>query len=176
MSEVVSDAKSIGSKVVASIAFGLMILALIVAIVTDIVVFADQIFGFIIACFGAVIAFLGGIILMVVSIMLIFGIFLIKEYGFWPVNWASSLFKEIMAEHMPTRDQIALMVGIRVMLILVCLVTFILSIVALCMNKSAPKNGLAKSKLARAFGIITLIFSILGGFTGIISLIILSLF
>lgn len=176
MSEQTNLPVNVSAKVVSIIAFSLMVIALVVAIVTDFVIFADQIISFFVASFASVFAFLGGIILMIISIMLIFGIFLLKENGFWPINWATSLFKEIMSEHMPTKEQVSLMSAIRVMLILVCLVTFILSIVALSMNKSAPKNGLAKSKLVRTFGIITLIFSLLGGFTGIISLIILSLF
>ena len=72
------------AKIIAIVIFALILTALIGAIVSDIAIFSAQIAGFIAACIMAVAAFVFGIILMVLSIVCIFGVYLLEEYGFWP--------------------------------------------------------------------------------------------
>ena len=164
------------AKIIACIIFSLVMLALASAVVTDIVVFAEQIFAFVGACIMSVIVFIMALILMVLSIMLIFGIFILENSGFWPIQWASEIFRNIIGDHLPSRDQIQLMVVIRVILIIICIIVFILSIACLAMNHSVKRTDpKQRSKLTSAFGVLSLIFSILGLGSGAIAMLLLSI-
>ena len=166
----------IAAKIIACIVFSLVMLALGAAIVSDIVVFAQQILAFIGACIASVIVFAFACFLMIVSCMLIFGIFLLENYGFWPIQWASGVFKDIMGDNLPTQGQIELMVIIRVILIITCIFVFIGSIVCLSMNASVKRhNPEQRSKLVSAFGVLSLVFSILGLGSGAIAMLLLSI-
>lgn len=75
-----------------------------------------------------------------------------------------------------TEDQLILMRTIRIFLILACIISLILSIIAMNLNKAAvrenPKN---RCKLTKVFSVITLIFSILGLVVGAGTLFVLGL-
>ena len=164
------------ARILAIVIFSVTMGSLGFAIISDAVIFAQQIIAFIFACFASAFAFLAGFILMVFSFVLVFGFFLAEQYGFWPATWATSTFKEIMADNMPTKEQVSAMTIIRILLIIICLIVFILSIVCLSMNKRARKNNVAvKFKRTRSFGTVSLIFSLLGIFMGLAFLLVLSL-
>ena len=74
-------------KTLSIIAFILCITSIISSIVLDLVVFAETIGAFFLGCLGFVFAVFIGTVLMVVSIVFVFGIYLIQDYGFWPINW-----------------------------------------------------------------------------------------
>lgn len=76
-------AKSI--KTITIISFSLVLAALLTAIVSDVVIFSQQILTFIAAIFISAIVFLFAIVLMIVSIMFVFGIIILKNDGFWPL-------------------------------------------------------------------------------------------
>ena len=168
-----SNPKAKAAKIIAIIAFCLVFSALAFAIISDVIVFAQQIIMFIVACFAAVALLIIGFILMIVSIVFVFGIYLLEEYGFWPINWAFDGFNEVLADAAFTSEQAQLLVAIRIILVICCVVGFVLSIVALSLKKSAEKDGYQeKQKLTKSFGVLSLIFSILGFFMGIFVLII----
>ncbi len=148
------------AQVVAIIVFALILSALLFAIISDIAIFAQQIFSFFFACVAGVFVFLIGCILMVVSIVFIFGIYLLADRGFWPIQWASETFKQIINDNKITQQQISTFGIIRVVLIVICVLCLILAVIALSLNKTTPKSE--RAKVTTPFGVISLIFSILG--------------
>ena len=164
------------AKIIAIICFSLVFAALGVALGTDIGIFLEQIVTFIIACVASAVVFLFSIILMVLSCVLVFGIFLLESQGFWPATWTANTFNEIMSGAPISEDQLILMRIIRIFLILACVIALILAIIAINLNKSAfRENPANKSKLTKAFSVISLIFSILGLVVGAGTLFILGL-
>ena len=163
------------AKIFAIVIFALVMTALVGAIVSDIAIFANQIIGFIVACLGAAVVFILGFIVMIISIILIFGVYLLDSNGFWPLTWAKNVFTQVMADHAFTSEQKGLLLIIRLALIIICLIVFVLAIVALAMSKSAKKDGYTgKRGLTIAFRVISLILSIFGLFAATVVLLILS--
>ena len=154
-------------RIIAIVAFSLIMAGLLTAIISDGVLFANQIFGFLLACFASIIAFLFAIILMILSCMLVFGIYLLSENGFWPYSWSTKVFKDIIADYHITSEQLQAFMTIRIVLLVVCALAFVLSIVGMVFNKKSPL------KLPKVFDILALIFSILGVFGSIIMMIII---
>ena len=153
------------AKIIAIVIFALVLSALIGAVVSDVVIFSAQIAGFIVACIMAVAAFFIGIILMVLSIVCIFGVYLLEEYGFWPLTWTKNAFMEVMSDLAVTSEQISILIMVRIILLVICVLVFAAAIVALCLAKKAKKeNPEVKQGLTKAFSIVALILSILGMF------------
>lgn len=160
-----NSSKANAAKVIAIIAFSLVMTALAIAIISDVTLFAEQVMAFIGACLVSVMVFFFGCILFIVSIAFLFGIYLLDEYGFWPVAWTKQTFAEILKDYAITQEQIATTTLIRTALIIICISVFVLSIVALSLRKSATKDGDQGSKgLTISFGVVSLILSILGIF------------
>lgn len=153
------------AKIIAIVIFALILTALIGAIVSDVIIFSAQIAGFIAACILAVATFVLGIILMVLSIVCIFGAYLLEEYGFWPLTWTKTAFTEVMSDLAVTSEQINILIMVRIILLAICVLVFAAAIVALCLAKKAKKeNPEIKQGLTKAFSIVALILSILGMF------------
>ena len=162
------------ARILAIITFSLTTAALLTAFISDASVFAQQIVTFFIAIFGSALVFLFACVCLLVSIILIFGVVLLKNNGFWPMQWASSAFHEILKDAVVTSEQISILITIRVVLIIICIITFISSIVVLALAKAVKKeNPERKQKLTKTFGIISLIFSILGVCAAIVLILIL---
>ena len=142
-------------KALSIISFILVMLALVTAIVTDIVIFKDAIVTFISAIIVGAATFVFMIIAMVLSIMLIFGVFLLEQNGFWPLDLAVNAFKEVLQDIVITPDQIHTFITLRIVLLIVCITTLVLSSIAKH-HKKGEKVPL------RGMSIVTFIFSILG--------------
>ena len=160
------------AQVIAIIAFALVMSALATALITDIVLFAQQIFGFIAACLVSAIVFILGFILMIISCILIFGIYLLGDRGFWPLDWAAGTFQQIIDENRITPEQVAVFGGIRIFLIISCVLVLVLSIICLALNKSVKKEE--RAKVTTPFGVVGIVFSILGLLSAICMLLIIS--
>ena len=163
------------AKILAIIVFSLVMSALAFAIVSDVVLFAAQILGFIAACLGSVVTFFFGFILMVISIILIFGFYLLQERGFWPLTWAKETFRSVMADYKMTQDQINALLTIRIVLLVFCVIGFGLAIATLVMSKQAKKSGSTQKRgMINAFGILSLIFSIFGIFAAVLMILLIN--
>lgn len=168
--------KAIAAKIIAIIAFSLVFATLGFAITSDIVLFAQQIISFIAACIASVFLFFIGIILMVLSLVLVFGFYLLDSKGFWPATWATNGFKDIVADAAITSEQLAIITSVRIILIAICFIVLVGAIVALALRKASIKDGyIDKQKLTKAFGVVTIIFASLGLLVGSFTLAILSL-
>lgn len=155
-------------RIIAIVAFSLIMAGLLTAIISDGVLFANQIFGFIFATFASIMAFLIAIILMVVSCVFIFGVYILSNNGFWPYSWATNVFKTIIADYQMSSEQLQAFMTIRIVLLVVCALAFVLSIVGMVFNKKSPL------KLPKVFDILALIFSILGVFGSIVMMMIIN--
>lgn len=151
------------ARILSIIAFSLVLAALLSAFIFDIVIFAKQVIVFAFALFAGAAAFVIAIIFMIISLVLIFGIYLLKTEGFWPVQWAKTIYLGIMSENKLSPEQIHQMIVVRIVLVSICVLIFILCIVALALIiKDKKLNKGSKHKLAVAFSIISLILSIFG--------------
>ena len=163
MSEITLSKKDKAIKILSIIVFSLIMAALLTALISDGIILSKQIFGFIFALVASAVVFVFAIICMIISIMLIFGAYLLKSEGFWPMNWTVSAYKSIMADYVLTAEQIHSALLIRIILLVICVIVFIASIVALAMLKRAKKNNKEiKRKMETAFSVLALIFSIFG--------------
>ena len=150
-------------KILAIICFSLIMAALVTAIVSDAIIVGQSILGFVLALIIAVIAFLVGVILMIISCMLIFGIYLLNQEGFWPIAWAESAFKDVMKDYQITSAQIDILFTIRIVLLVICISVFIMSIIVIRHVKKIKKQDKTiNRKPTSGFGTVSLVLSILG--------------
>ena len=152
------------TKTLATVCFSLILAALACAIISDIIILNEQILAFVGAILISILAFVVGFILMVISIMLIFGIYLLGSEGFWPLKWAKYMFSEVLKDHVPTAGQLNDLLVIRIILLVLCVMIFITSIVTLAMlKKEKKKNPEVKvSKRDKGFATAALVLSLLG--------------
>lgn len=164
------------AKVFAIIAFCLVMAALTGAIVCDIAVVGKAIFMFFAAVLLSALAFIIAFFLFILSCVLIFGVYLLDTYGFWPLTFAADFFGQIMADAAISDQARSVFIAVRILGLVICLLAFIFSIVALANRRKAKKAGLEdKQKLTTAFGIISLLLSIFGVFASLIMLLIFSI-
>ena len=150
-------------KILAIVCFSLIMAALVTAIVSDAIIVGQSILGFVLALIIAVIAFIAGVILMIVSCMLIFGIYLLDQEGFWPIAWAESAFKDVMKDYQVTQAQIDTLITIRIVLLVICISVFIMSIIVVRHVKKIKKQDKTiNRKPTSGFGTASLVLSILG--------------
>ena len=163
------------ARIIAIVIFSLVMSCLVLALVTDGTIFAQQIFAFIGGCIAAVAAFFIGFIFMVFSIVLIFGVYLLEQQGFWPATWASEAFHSVLKDAPVTAEQVSIMMTIRLVIVAICVLCFISSIVCLALAKNVKKeNPEIKQGLTKTFGVLTLIFSILGVFAALTLMLLIS--
>ena len=165
------------AKIFAIVCFALVFSTLIAAGISDIVVFGKQILAFVLAILGGAVAFIFGIICMLFSIILIFGIYLLEEYGFWPVNWAAQVFNEIIHEGAMTSGQAFSIIIVRIVILGVCLIAMGLAIAALVLASLARKEDKQrKQRMTYSFSIITIIFGAFGLMAAAIVIVLMMLF
>ena len=143
-------------KVLSIISFILVLLALLTAFITDIVLFKDAILTFIGGIIASVFIFVIMIFAMIVSIIMIFGIFLLENYGFWPLSVTLDAFRDILNDIVITQEQVSTFISIRVVLLTICISTLIMSIIAKHKEEDQKKVPL------KGMSIVTFVFSILG--------------
>ena len=143
-------------RILAIISFSLVMVALLVAIITDVAIFSDVLKTFVGGIIISCLVFIVLVIFMLASIIMIFGIFLLKEYGFWPLNLSIQLFKEILADIQIAPDQLSTFRGLRVAFLIICIIAFILAVIASSKGKEKEKVPL------KPMSTIAIIFSILG--------------
>lgn len=151
------------TKTLAITCFILVLSALVSALISDAIVVGQAILGFILALVVAVVAFIVGVFLMIISCILIFGIYLLENDGFWPIIWAESAFKDVMKDYQITNAQIDILFTIRIILLVICVAVFIMSIIALSYVKKVKKQDkIINRKPTLGFATTSLVLSILG--------------
>ena len=156
-------------KALAIISFSVTLTVLLAAIISDIAIFADAILTFIAGTIVAAVAFVFLIILMIMSCILVFGIIILQNHGFWPLNLTYEFYQEMLHDIKISPEQISLFQGLRIAFLIICIITLILASIALhkdeMINEKVPLKGMS---------VVALIFSILGIVTAIGMLVITS--
>ena len=104
------------SQKVTMTAFGLSIFLIFLAAIFDVIAFKDTILTFIGGIIISAAAFVVLCILFLISFILIFGFYLVKTEGFWPLPLSIEFFKEVMGEVKVTAEQIAMFRIFRIIL------------------------------------------------------------
>ena len=144
-------------KACSIIAFVTVMLTLLAAIISDIAIFHEAIATF----FGGILISIGAFVVlffaMIASFILVFGVYLVKEYGFWPLDLSVKLFKEILGSIEINSQQVATFRGWRIAFLILCIFALIMAIIALhkdeMISKKVPLKGMS---------VVALIFAILG--------------
>lgn len=149
-------------KVFAIISFALVMTALLVAIITDFAIFSDMIFTFLGAIIISGVVFIMCLALMLVTIILIFGVVLLNNYGFWPLDVSIKLFKEIIGSINVTSSQMGAFIGVRITLLVMCIIGVVFASIATHRSKEQKEKPPLKalSILAKIFGIMGIIVAI----------------
>ena len=156
-------------KGLAIASFIIVLVCFLAAIISDIAVFSNVILTFIggIIISGIVFVFL--CVMMIASFILIFGIFLVKEYGFWPLHVSIGLFKEILGGIEVTGEQVMVFTTIRIAILVLLVVALILAGIAKHKTEEVPKVPL------RGMSVTATVFSIMG-IVAAVSLLVLTSF
>ena len=158
--------RAIVALVLSIICFAGVFLALGGAIVGDLVTFFNVFINFFGAIIVSFIIFFIGFVIMILSIFLIFGIYWVENAGFFPLEWASNAYKEIMQQAALTQEQVNTFIVIRIVLLVVCALIFILSFVNIILmavaNKKSKKKLVGSSVTVVLFSIFSMILSFLG--------------
>ena len=147
--------------------------AIVLAVIFDIVAFREAILQFVASLILPVIAFVFLCIAMIASIIFIFGIYLLKEYGFWPLTLSIDFFKQLLSEIKISEQALQTFMIFRVVLLAICLCIIAVAIVSKVLSepqeekvdekgrKIKRKNGVAAmSSLGLVFGILGLLVSL----------------
>lgn len=144
-------------SILSIISFGITFLALILVIITDLIIFREVIATVIAAVFISAMAFVFFILLMVVSILFVFGVIILEEHGFWPLDRSIDVFNEIIKSASITAQQLEAFRWIRLIILILAISSFVISIITLKKDKKTKE----KNKFSW-MSVIALIFSLLG--------------
>ena len=150
------------AKLISRISVITLVLTIILALVFDIIIFNDVIKQFIAALIVPSVLFLFLCILFVASFVIIIGFYLVKTEGFWPIKISKSLFNEIMGDIIIPDTQIDQFITCRYILIVLCVVTLLLAIIANIIARSEVKEEILTKQQAKRIGRPIMVLSILG--------------
>lgn len=153
-------------KILAIIAFSIVLSLLVGAIVFDAIMFFEAIVTFIVGILACAIVFFILFLAMILSCILIFGFYIIDNYGFWPLNATESMFKDMMGDIRFTPEQIQLFSTVRIIILALLIACFILAVISSKMHKTAKELNDPNVRVCKPFNVITIIFSILGIMVG----------
>lgn len=163
-----NDKRRKAAKILAIVALASVFSAILLAVIFDIIAFREVILQFIASLVLPVFAFIFLFIAMIASFVFIFGIYLIKEYGFWPLTLSIDFFKELLNDIKITEEAIKTFMIFRIILMVICIVIISLTIISksLC-TEQKEENSDSGKKASRRKGInsmatISMIFGILG--------------
>ena len=127
-------------EIIALIAFIMCFISLALALIFDVASFSQVILKLLAAIIVPIVLFFLLFILFLASFVLIFGFFLVKEYGFWPLTLSIQIFKEIIGEIVFKPNDIDKFVNMRIILIVLCSLILISAIVSKVLHKVDVKK------------------------------------
>lgn len=148
-------------KVLALVSFCTVFGLIFVSIITDLVIFKDFILTFIGGMIITGVVFIILFIGFVLSILLVFGVGIVKDSGFWPLSISISIFKEILGDVYMSDDQIRTFIVLRIAIIIMLISMFILAIVANIMHKRRIKENDPNIRKIKPFTVVAIVYSIL---------------
>ena len=156
-------------RTLAIIALTIILVLIPVTLVLDFVAMHDAILQFIGGLFAAAVLTVFLMLAFLVSLVLIFGIIILQNKGFWPLKAAISVFKEIMGSIVVEEKAIQLFIIFRAIIIVVCIAVIIIALIAKSKVKAENvelktkemNSALSKAKGATVLSIIGLVLSAL---------------
>jgi len=148
-------------KVLALVSFCTVFGLILVSVITDLVIFKDFILTFIGGMIITGVVFIILFIGFVLSILLVFGVGIVKDSGFWPLSISISLSKEILDDVYMGEDQIRTFIVLRIAIIIMLISMFILAIVANIMHKRRIKENDPNIRKIKPFTVVAIVYSIL---------------
>lgn len=156
------------SRTISVIALTLAIFSIFLALIFDFIAFKDTILMFIAIIVVGSVAFVFLFMLFLMSFILIFGFYLVEQYGFWPLSLTIQFFKEMFGDLTITAEQMQMFISFRIALICICVVLLGLSITARVMVEKDIKAGFVRridstpgcAKAALALSIMGLLISL----------------
>lgn len=154
-------------RTLAIIALTVILVMIPLTLVLDFIAMHDTILQFIGGLFAAVVLTVFLMLAFLVSLVLIFGIIILQNRGFWPLNAALNVFKQIMGSITVEEKAIQLFIIFRAIVIVVCIVVLIIALIAKSKVKAENvelktkemNSALSISKAATALSIIGLVLS-----------------
>lgn len=160
------------ASVLATLSLVFAILSIFLAVGLDIFAFKEAIIQFIIALILPIPAFIVFCLAMVVSCVFIFGIYLLKEYGFWPLDLSIKLFKQIIGDIQITAEQVTLFRAFRFVLLFICFNLLTMAIISKVLNHDKKEEieydeegqpiKKKKDKTVDATSTVAIVFIVLG--------------
>ena len=162
-------------KTLAIIALVIVLVAIPLALLLDFVAMHEAILQFIGGLFVSVILTVVFFMAFLVSIILIFGIIILQNQGFWPIKLSLQVFKEIMGSITVEAAAIQMFRIFRMIIIAICIAVLIIAIIA--KGKVKAENLETKTKeMNEAISIskAAIVLSIIGLVLSVIAVIIVS--
>ena len=150
-------------EIIALIAFIMCFISLALALIFDVASFSQVILKLLAAIIVPIILFFLLFILFLASFVLIFGFFLVKEYGFWPLTLSIQIFKEIIGEIVFKPNDIDKFINMRIILIVLCSLILISAIVSKVLHKVDVKKLNIKPNIkSKKFSTAAIVLSSIG--------------
>ena len=156
------------AKTLAIISMALAFAAIILAVVFDVIALKEVIFQFVLSLILPIIAFVILFIGMIASFIFVFGVFIVKEYGFWPLKLSIDFFEELLSEIKITSEAVQLFLRFRIALAFICACIIVVAILSKVLSgpkeKGVDENGkkIKRKGGFRAMSTVGLILGILG--------------
>lgn len=155
-------------EIIALIAFIMCFISLALALIFDVASFSQVILKLLAAIIVPIILFFLLFILFLASFVLIFGFFLVKEYGFWPLTLSIQIFKEIIGEIVFKPNDIDKFVNMRIILIVLCSLILISAIVSKILhNVDVKKLNIKPNFKSKKLSTAAIVLSTIGLITSI---------
>ena len=154
-------------RTLAIIGLTVILVTIPLALVLDFVAMHDTILQFIGGLFASVVVTILLLGAFIVSIVLIFGIVILKNHGFWPLKASLSVFKQILGSITVEEQAIQLFMIFRIIVIVICVAVLIIAIIARVKVKKENvelktkemNSAISLSKAAIVLSIIGLVLS-----------------
>ena len=155
-------------EIIALIAFIMCFISLALALIFDVAAFSQVILKLLAAIIVPIILFFLLFILFLASFVLIFGFFLVKEYGFWPLTLSIQIFKEIIGEIVFKPNDIDKFVNMRIILIILYSLILISAIVSKILhNVDVKKLNIKLNLKSKKLSTAAIVLSTIGLMTSI---------
>ncbi len=156
------------SQKLTTLSLVLIIFTIPLALLLDFIAMKDAILQFVGTIVIGSIAFVVLFVLFVASFILIFGFYLVKEHGFWPLSLGVQFFKEMFADITITNEQLQLFIYLRIIIVVLSVGLIVMSSISKYLVEKDIKEGymqkvvspLGQAKAALALSIIGLLVSI----------------
>lgn len=132
------------AKILAGVSLGLTIFAILLAGLFDFLAFKEAILTFLGGIIVTAAALIMLMIIFCITIIMIFGIIIVQNHGFWPMQYAKNIFTDVMGEVEFIPAQMSAFRIYRIVLIVICVAIIVLSIIALVKYKKELKLGIVK--------------------------------